>query len=391
MTLPQSKHILFLPAWYPHTYDGMWGLFVKRHAEAVARFDQVSVLYLHGTEHLDTCKHIEQSQEEGINTVRIYYRKLHTPLPFLNKLWNSLKFLYLQAYGYKLIRNTYGSPDLLHVHILTRSGILALLLHYWSGKRYVITEHWSRYLPINNAFNGALRKCLTRTIVKHAHAVMPVTKNLQDAMESHHLLNKNYVVVPNVSDTSKFVPISKTAKDIKQFIHISCFEDKSKNISGLLRTFYQLIQSRQDVHLTMVGDGMDFAAMHQLHTDLGLQTFVTFTGLLEGKPLIEKLQQSDCLLMFSNYENMPVVINESFACGIPVIAPAVGGIAEHVTKENGLLIESKNETALLDAMMHMLDHYKEYNATTIRNYAVSHFSYEAVGLKIHQQYNKALD
>ena len=41
------KHIVFLARWYPHRYDPMFGLFVQRHAEAAALYNDISVVYVH--------------------------------------------------------------------------------------------------------------------------------------------------------------------------------------------------------------------------------------------------------------------------------------------------------------------------------------------------------
>ena len=41
----ERKHIVFLARWYPHRYDPMFGLFVQRHAEAAALFNDITVIY----------------------------------------------------------------------------------------------------------------------------------------------------------------------------------------------------------------------------------------------------------------------------------------------------------------------------------------------------------
>ena len=46
----------------------------------------------------------------------------------------------------------------------------------------------------------------------------------------------------------------------------------------------------------------------------------------------------DVFLNTSSSEGIPVSIMEAIASGIPVIAPSVGGIAEIVTSENGILL-----------------------------------------------------
>ena len=93
-----------------------------------------------------------------------------------------------------------GKLDLVHLHILTRMGLLAWITSVTRRWRYVVTEHWSRYLPSVNIYAGGLRKLLTKWVVKRAQVMMPVTSNLKEAMESHGLYNSNYQIVPNVVD-----------------------------------------------------------------------------------------------------------------------------------------------------------------------------------------------
>jgi hypothetical protein len=83
--------------------------------------------------------------------------------------------------------------DLIHVHVLTRLGLLALLLKRSSGIPFLITEHWSRYLSYVGTYKGIFRKYLTRKVVKNASAVTTPTVNLQNAMQAHGLKNSNYL------------------------------------------------------------------------------------------------------------------------------------------------------------------------------------------------------
>ena len=57
---------------------------------------------------------------------------------------------------------------------------------------------------------------------------------------------------------------------------------------------------------------------------------MSFTGLLEGQKLADELASGDFLVMSSNYENMPVVILEALASGLPVVSTNVGGIKEMI-------------------------------------------------------------
>jgi len=124
---------------------------------------------------------------------------------------------------------------------------------------------------------------------------------------------------------------------------------------------------------------------------LGLAgTVVDFTGLKENKELAKLMQQADFQVMFSRYENFPVVIPESFACGVPFISTDVGGIAEYIHEEQGLLVKSEDENALLAAIEDMIDHRDRYDSRSIRQYAVNHFSNEVIGSQIAAVYGEVL-
>jgi len=212
--------------------------------------------------------------------------------------------------------------------------------------------------------------------------------NLAEAMKSHNLLNKNYLVLPNVVDTEEYtIALKKSDPGKKRFMHISCFEDRSKNISGILRTLCKVAETRTDFECQMVGEGIDLEKLKSYARDLGLnENLVKFTGLLENSEVVEAYQSAAFMVMFSNYENMPVVISEAFACGLSVIATAVGGIPEYINNQNGILVPCRDESSLLEAISFMLDHGAEFNRNQIRQKAVEIFGKEAVAKKLRELY-----
>ena len=387
----ERKHIIFLARWYPHRYDPMFGLFVQRHAEAAALFNDITVIYCQETtdnrqqtgrdvsttpinkqEVVDaSCHHcnfeIVRTLENNVDTIRVYYKKPK------NKILSLLRFYRANMKALKMCK----PADMIHVHILTRLGVIAWIQKLLHKTPYIITEHWSRYLP-GNGFGGFLRKLFTKIVVRNAETVTTVTENLANAMRNHGLKNDNYVVLPNVVNLDMFHISEKNNAPCK-IIHISCFEDKSKNISGLLESLKIIDDKGIDFQCTLIGEGMDLEVMKEKAQNLQLINKVSFTGLLQGQELADKLSSGDFLVLSSNYENMPVVILEALASGLPVVSTNVGGIKEMIDDSKGILVEPKNKEALAEALIKMIETHKNYDANYLRNSVIEKYGYESVG------------
>jgi len=391
-TAPKRLRILNLARWYPNRYDPMPGLFIERHAEAVALYADVAVVYTHavGAGSLHRNFEIDFEEKNGLNVAKVYYNNLGSKIPLLNHGLKLFRFLKANYLGIKKVSEKDKKFDLIHVHVLTRLGAIALYykwIHH--GIPFVITEHWTRYLNHTNGFDGFIRKMLTKIVVKQAAVVTSVSQDLSLAMQQHGLSNPDYRVIPNVVAPVFFeVPLKDTKGESKEFVHVSCFTDKHKNISGLLRVIKALAEQRNDFHFTLVGDGEDFEKMKAFAKGLKIpEKQLQFTGLLEGKVLANTMAAADALVIFSNYENMPVVINESFVMAVPVFSTKVGGIAEMVNNSNGRLVEKGDEPALLAVLTDFLDGKITFNNQEIRAQALVKFSANTIGeiiLEIYQ-------
>jgi glycosyltransferase involved in cell wall biosynthesis len=177
----------------------------------------------------------------------------------------------------------------------------------------------------------------------------------------------------------------------KNFIHVSCFEDRQKNISGILRVLKKLSKERQDWICNMVGEGIHLNDLVIYAKVLNIEgKFVFFHGLKENDELAKMMADAAFQVMFSRFENLPVVILESFACGVPVLSTDVGGISEHMNDDLGLLIKSEDEDILLEKISFMLDNYNKFDKMKIRDYAMKHFSKEVIGERLAGVYNSVL-
>lgn len=387
------KKILFLPKWYPNRFDSMPGVFVRYQALALIEKYDIAVLYIHADTNYpeNQSSIVEQFDDNGIKTIIIYYRI--SKKSWIAKFQNIGLLWHYHKVGLKLLKQQNFVPDLTHVHILTRLGVIALLMKQLYQIPYVVSEHWSRYLKENKSYRGFLRKMMTRLVVKKAACVIPASHLLKDAMLDKKLYNDNYQVVPNITDTTLFDICNTSIFDNHKInlVHVSCFDDTSKNISGILRVMKKISDQRDDIILHLVGEGVDWQQMVTLSQKLNIYNkTVFFTGLLEGKPLAQYFGSADALVIFSNYETFCMVVNESLACGVPVIATNTGGISERVNRSNGILIEPRNEEQLYQAILTIAGRTVQYHKEEIRKPIVNAYSEKMVGHYLDTIYQKTL-
>ena len=93
--------------------------------------------------------------------------------------------------------------------------------------------------------------------------------------------------------------------------------------------------------------------------DAGIADRVTFTGALGGEALDRAYAAADLVVVPSRIETYGLVVTEALARGLPVVATAIGGIAEAMgtapgTDEPGLLVPP-GSTALAGALRSWLD------------------------------------
>ena len=109
------------------------------------------------------------------------------------------------------------------------------------------------------------------------------------------------------------------------------------------------------------------------------EKIVFFRGVKFEEELAREIQNSNFLVMFSNYETFSVVIQECLSCGKPVIATKTGPLPELVDKYSGILVNPCNEDELLDALDFMLDHYQDYDPHRMHEKVQNSFGFNIVG------------
>ncbi|MGB3617001.1 MAG: glycosyltransferase family 4 protein [Catalinimonas sp.] len=127
-----------------------------------------------------------------------------------------------------------------------------------------------------------------------------------------------------------------------------------KDYPTFVETAARVLRERPDVRFCIVGEGAERAAIETRVREQGLADRVLLTGFLDNVP--EVLPELDVFLITSRTEGLGTSVLDAFACRVPVVATAAGGIPEMVTHERtGLLAPVGNADALSDAVLRLLD------------------------------------
>lgn len=363
----------------------MDGLFVRKHAEAVGRYADVEVLYIRSDENINDFEIVENDYN-GVHEVTVYFPKqCHSslrPLVVAVNYWRAF------AKGMKRVK----LPDISQVNVLGRDGLCAWWLKKRYGIPYVAIEHWTRYLPENFNYCGRLTRWVTELVARNAEVVMPVSRPLAEQMQRLGIRCSRYEVINNVVDDFFYAqPTERRVADKKRFVSVTCFSDRAKNLTGLLRAVKELSKLRTDFELVMVGTGADYQRVVEYAASLEFADgMVRFVGEQTPTEVSQLMRESDFVVMFSNFENAPCVISEALAEGKPVVSTLVGGIADMVPSFAGELIAPRDEAALTSAIDRMLDHHADYDAAQIRSFA-QQYSYAQVGQRLLDTYNNILN
>lgn len=387
--MDERLKVLFIPRWYPHRDDPMEGLFVQRQAEALARFCHVVVIHIHPVYSGEGKTEAVFTELNGVRVLQVYL-KTGSAGNGWSKAWFIYKYYRASMRAVRSIRQF--RPDIVHGHILTRAGVVAWRAAAELGAPFIISEHWSRYFPQNFSYTGRLRKLLTRMVITRSAALIPVSERLKQSMEQCGLSHEIMPVVPNIVDTEQYVlPVNPMDKDTVTFLHVSCFDDRSKNLTGFLRSVKSLSESCTGFRCMFIGAGPDLEEVKDYARFLNIpEHLITFTGLLEGDVLVSAMQQADFTVVSSRYETFGTVIIESLSCGTPVLSTRVGVAAELITEENGWLVEPDNESEMSAALAEMLENCRKFNRERVRRSISDRFNIETVGRQLLNIYQSVL-
>ncbi len=385
------KQVLWLASWYPNSLESFDGDFIQRHAEAVALFCKVHVIYVKKDKQLKT-NEIATEIHDSVNLTQeiIYYNSMSTGIKLLDKFLSQRKFNEVYRNAFTEYFQISGKPDVVHVHVAMKAGITALWIKRKWRIPFIVSEHWTGYLPNADirvdSFPALYQKWIKR-ILQKADAVTVVSDHLGKSMQD--MLPKiKYEVIPNVVNTQIFYPGEKQLSTVTRFIHISNM-NYQKNTEAIIEAASLL---KDELKFTLNLYGPPNHEIENLIIEKGLQNQVFIKGEVVQDQLAEAIRQSDALILYSRFETFGCVIIEANACAVPVIVTDLEVFHELVEENvNGIFVEGENAAALAKKIKQFALQRNKFVGSAIAKETAEKFSYKSVGLLFNNLYNHIIN
>lgn len=200
---------------------------------------------------------------------------------------------------------------------------------------------------------------IQRALWTRTHQITAVSVPLADRLaQAIGFSRKQIQVIPNGVDTDRFHPQKDSQTEYRRLfglpptgllIGMVARLVPIKNHLGMLYALARLKAIGVQVNLALAGDGPLQDELQQAACDLKISERVHLLG--EVGPVEKFLNALNLFVLNSHAEGMSNTILEAMACGLPVVATAVGANPSLVANEQtGYLIPADNVDALSNAI-----------------------------------------
>ncbi len=206
---------------------------------------------------------------------------------------------------------------------------------------------------------------LRRQLLGHLDKIFTITNNAESYIVNQYGFNSSIIETSKLG-VNEYGIVARKSEE-KHFSIVSCsFLVEVKRVDKLLLALQKLAKLHKTVSIqwTHIGDGPLRKTLENLaRSENNSENLkINFIGHLNNKDVygFYKANPVDVFINVSESEGAPVSIMEAMSCGIPIVAPNVGGISDMVIdKFNGILLSS-NATAndIADALLN-IDFFKK--------------------------------
>lgn len=337
---------------------------------------------------------------DGVRVIHVQAGPRHTiPLGEVSRHLGAFvdgvaRFAASEGIGYHLIHSHYWLSGLVGEQLRRRWGGVPLvhMFHTLGHMKNLVAQHEHERAP-QERLAGECR------VVEMADCLVAPTPAERAQLVNYYGADPaKIVVLPPGVDLRRFRTIekeeAKASLDLPRTRSDIVFTGRIEPLKGvdtLLHATAILRRARPEVahqakvtiiggDLRSIGRDQEMTRLHELRCSLNLCDMVRFVGAKDQEILPYYFAAADMVVMPSHYESFGMVALEAMATGTPVIASAVGGLADLVRHgENGLTFPARDPQALAARMDELLAdgelrrrlgrqagaHARQYDWTTI--------------------------
>ena len=229
----------------------------------------------------------------------------------------------------------------------------------WAPHRAIVRFDWNTPLPRYWTWPGWLPR------FQAARYLFPSESERELFLQQHARIPAgNALVLPNAVDLKLFQPRSQADSVPQQRVGFAGQWVPRKGIGQLLEAWRMVKSSRPAAELHLAGGAelwKNTQATQQAEKtaapvrQMAAQNLVHCVGAVPRLRMPEFWRSLSIAVVPSLYEPFGLVALEAMACGVPVIATAVGGLREIVVHdESGILVPPGDAGALAGAMLELL-------------------------------------
>jgi len=200
-----------------------------------------------------------------------------------------------------------------------------------------------------------LIRWFTARALRSADLIYAVSQDIKRHIEEDFSIPPDRVrYLPFGVDTEIFAPHDRPSARTDDRIEVFSNRDfyPVYDHGTLLAGFAKAVSRNRRLHLTLKGDGPEKQRIESLVSSLDLTDAVTVLPKTDHADVPVDLARADVFVTTSVSDGTPVSLLEAMACGLPVVATAVGGIPEWIENgKTGLLIPPENPDILAEKIL----------------------------------------
>lgn len=282
-------------------------------------------------------------------------------------------FVYLWAFLYHMFRfrNQYD------VIVDSENGIPFFTPVYAKGKKILLIHHvhqevFRKSLIAPLAWIASFLEIRLMPFIYKNIEVMTVSPSSKKEIMEKGLSTKEPHIIYNGIDLSKYKPGKKNKDPLVLYVGRL---KRYKSIHILIKAAEQLVKELPKIQFVIAGDGEEKDKLMNMVRKAGLESKITFTGMVTEKEKVALYQKAWVFVNPSMMEGWGITSIEASACGVPVVASNVAGLRDSVRNPHtGYLVKYGDSKAFAEKIKKLIKDNKlrtkmsEYGVVWAKNF-----------------------